>query len=251
MTITSAGPSAVGAPLDRKDGPLKVRGAATYAGEWPVENPAYLYPLQATIAAGRITGVDTSAAIAAPGVLGVITHLNAPKLAWATDPEVAVLQSDEVAFRGQIVGAVVAETLETARHAAGLVRLEYEQRPHDTVLRADRDDLHRPQHAAIFGSMPGDLQDGSPADSAVGDVDAGLAEAAFTVDATYSTPMNHHNPLEPHTSIAVWTDDEITLYCSSQGVHLHRSLLAGAFGIEAARIRAHSPHVGGAFGSKV
>ncbi|GII53359.1 xanthine dehydrogenase [Planotetraspora thailandica] len=251
MTVTSAGPSAVGAALDRKDGPLKVRGAATYAGEWPVDNPAYLYPLQATIAAGRITGVDASAALDLPGVLGVITHVNAPKLAWATDPEVAVLQSDEVAWRGQIVGAVVAETLETARHAAGLVRLAYEQRPHDTELRADRHDLHRPQHAALFGAAPGDLQDGSPADSALGDVDAGLAEAAFTLDATYTTPMNHHNPMEPHTGIAVWTDDEITLYCSSQGVHLHRSLLAGAFGVDAARIRAISPHVGGGFGSKV
>jgi xanthine dehydrogenase YagR molybdenum-binding subunit len=251
MTVTSAGPSAVGVPLDRKDGPLKVRGAATYAGEWPVENPAYLYPLQATIAAGRVTGVDDSAALAEPGVLAVLTHLNAPELAWGADPEVAVLQSDEVAFHGQIVGAVVAETLEIARHAAGLVRLEYERRPPDVDLRADRDDLHRPRHAAIFGSMDGDLQDGSPADSDAGDVATGLAAAAYAVDATYSTAMNHHNPMEPHTSIAIWTDDEITLYCSSQGVHLTRSLLAGAFGIDATRIHAISPHVGGGFGSKV
>ncbi|AWS42873.1 xanthine dehydrogenase family protein molybdopterin-binding subunit [Streptosporangium sp. 'caverna'] len=246
-----SGRGAVGAPLDRVEGHLKVRGAATYANEWPVENPAYLYPLLSTIASGRVTGVDTSAAMAEPGVLGVLTHLNAPKLAWPNDPEVAALQSGEVAFHGQFVGAVVAESIEIARYAAGLVTLKYEKRPVDVDMRADRDDLLKPQHAAIFGSQPGDLQDGSPADSAVGDFEAGMDSAIHTLDATYSTPIQHHHPLEPHTSIAVWTDDEITLRCSSQGVHLHRMLLANAFGIDASRIRVISPHVGGAFGSKV
>jgi xanthine dehydrogenase YagR molybdenum-binding subunit len=251
MTVTSNGSGAVGAALDRKDGVLKVRGAATYAYEWPVTDPAYLYPLQASIAVGRITRVDATAALAEPGVLAVLTHLNAPKLAWSTDPEIAVLQSDEVAFRGQLVGAVIAETLEIARHAAGLVGVEYEQRPHDVDLRADRDDLHPPRHAAAFGLMDGDLQNGMPADSAVGDFDAGLAAAAVTVDATYTTPMHHHNPMEPHTAIATWTGDEATIYCSSQGVHDTRGALARAFGIDAARIRLISPHVGGGFGSKV
>ncbi|MEV4113260.1 xanthine dehydrogenase family protein molybdopterin-binding subunit [Nonomuraea sp. NPDC049695] len=246
MTTTGA----VGASLDRVDGPLKVRGAATYAGEWPVESPAYLYPLQAEIAAGRVAGIDADAAAAEPGVLCVITHLNAPKLDWPGDPEVAVLQSDEVAFRGQFIGAVVAESLEIARYAASLVRVNYEQRPHDAELRADRDDLHKPQHAAVFGSLPGDLQDGSPADSAMGDVEAALGTAAFTLDATYTTPINHHNPMEPHTVITTWTDDELTVRCSSQGVHWVSQLLARAFGVGQERIRVISPHVGGGFGSK-
>ena len=251
MTLTNDRVGAVGVPLDRIDGPRKVRGAATYAYEWPLRDPAYLYPLQSSVAVGRITGVDATAALAEPGVLAVLTHLNAPRLAWSGDPEVAVLQSDEVAFRGQFVGAVIADTLETARYAAGLVRMEYDERPPDVRLDTDRDDLHRPRHAAIFGSMEGDLQDGSPADSAVGDLDAGLESAAVTLDVTYRTPIHHHNPMEPHTAVAVWNGDDATLYCSSQGVHLTRQLLAGAFGIEAERLQLVSPHVGGAFGSKV
>jgi xanthine dehydrogenase YagR molybdenum-binding subunit len=242
---------AIGAPLDRLDGPLKVRGAATYAYEWPVERPAYLYPLQAAIAAGRITGVDVAAAMAEPGVLAVLTHENAPKLTSPADPEVAVLQSDEVAFRGQFAGGVIAETLEIARHAASLVGLEYEERAHDVALRADRDDLAKPVNAAIFGLGEGDLQDGSPADSALGSVDLALASAAVTIDATYTTPIHHHNTMEPHTAVAIWTDDGLTLYASTQGVHLTRTLVATALGLDPQHVRVVSPHVGGGFGSKV
>jgi xanthine dehydrogenase YagR molybdenum-binding subunit len=248
MSVTT---HAIGVPLDRLDGPLKVRGAATYAFEWPLDNPAYLYPLQAEIAAGRITGVDTSAATAEPGVLAVLTHENAPKLAAGGDAEVAVLQSDEVAFRGQFVGGVIAETSEIARDAARLVRVDYEQRAHDVELRPDRDDVGKPLNAALFGAGGGELQDGSPADTALGDVDAALASAAVRLDATYTTPMHHHNPMEPHTAIASWSDDALTLYCSSQGVHTPRNLLALAFGLDPARVRVISPHVGGGFGSKV
>jgi xanthine dehydrogenase YagR molybdenum-binding subunit len=242
---------AIGAPLDRLDGPVKVRGAATYAFEWPVEHPAYLYPLQAEIAAGRITRVDPAAALAEPGVLAVLTHENAPRLAAAGDAEVAVLQSDQVAFRGQFVGGVIAETSEVARDAAGLVRVDYEERAHDVDLRADRDDLAKPVNAAYFGAGGGELQDGSPADTGVGDVDAALGSAAVRLDPTYTTPMHHHNPMEPHATIAIWTDDGLTLYCSSQGVHLARILVASALGLDPGRVRVISPHVGGAFGSKV
>jgi xanthine dehydrogenase YagR molybdenum-binding subunit len=248
MSVTTR---AVGAALDRIDGPLKVRGEATYAYEWQLEHAAYLYPLHAEIAAGRITRVDAGPALAEPGVLAVLTHENAPRLAWALDAEVAVLQSPEVAYRGQFAGAVVAETLEVARHAAGLVRLEYEPRPHDVDLRADRGDLVRPAHSANFGNDAGDLMDGSPADTSTGDVEAALAAAAVTVDATYTTPVHHHNPIEPHSAIAVWAGGELTLYCSSQGVHLHRFLVASALGLDPAQVRLISPYVGGGFGAKV
>src|SRR4029077_688440 len=145
------------AAVDRLDGPLKVRGAATYAFEWPVEHPAYLFPLQATIAAGRITAVDAAAAAAQTGVLAVLTHENAPTLAAAGDADVAVLQSPSVAFRGQLAGhvvgaasrarppgAVAAATPQPARHAAALVRVGYEHRTHEVVLSADREDLTKP-----------------------------------------------------------------------------------------------------------
>ncbi|MCW2638394.1 MAG: xanthine dehydrogenase molybdopterin binding subunit [Dactylosporangium sp.] len=241
MSTTQVAPRAVGTALDRLDGPDKVRGAAIYAFEWRVHRPAYLYPLQATIAAGCVTGVDTAAATAEPGVLAVLTHHNAPRLAATGDSELAVLQSDEVAFRGQFVGGVVAETAEIARHAASLVRLEYAERAHDIELRPDRDDLY----------APAQLSTGDPADTALGDVDAALASAAVSLDATYTTPMYHHNPMEPHATIAIWTDDGLTLYLSTQGAHWIRATVAELFGLDPPRVRVISPHVGGGFGSKI
>src|SRR5437879_12977450 len=165
---------AIGTPLDRIDGPLKVRGAATYAFEQPVDRPAYLYPLQATIAAGRITDIDTSAASAEPGVLAVFTHENAPKLASTDDGDLVILQSEEVAYRGQFVGAVIGETSEMARHAASLVRLEFEERAHDVELRSDRNDHYAPER----------VNAGYATDTAEGDVDAALASAPYALDPT-------------------------------------------------------------------
>jgi xanthine dehydrogenase YagR molybdenum-binding subunit len=241
MTTTRAAPHAVGTPLDRLDGPDKVRGAATYAFEWRVHRPAYLYPLQAGIAAGRITRIDAAAATAEPGVLAVLTHHNAPRLASTGDAELAVLQSDQVAYRGQIIGGVIADTAENARHAASLVRVDYAERAHDVELRADRDDLY----------APAQLSTGDPADTALGDADAALATAAVSLDETYTTAMYHHNPMEPHATIAIWTDDGLTLYLSTQGVHWIRATIAELFGLAPPRVRVISPHVGGGFGSKI
>jgi xanthine dehydrogenase YagR molybdenum-binding subunit len=231
---------AIGTPLDRLDGWAKVQGAAAYAYEWPLDKPAYLYPLQATIAAGRITGIDAGAATAEPGVLAVLTHHNAPKLAATDDTELAILQSDAVAFRGQFVGGVIAETPEVARHATSLVRLDYQQRAHDVELRPDRDDLYAPET----------VNAGFATDTAQGDVDGALASAAVRLDATYTTPMEHNNPMEPHATIAIWTDDALTVYCATQGVHRVRGDVARALGLDPQRVRVISPHVGGGFGSK-
>jgi xanthine dehydrogenase YagR molybdenum-binding subunit len=241
----------IGLPLDRVEGPAKVTGTATYAFEQPVDWPAYLYPLQSTVAAGSITRVDASAAMSEPGVLGVLTHENAPKLAWADDPEIAVLCSDQVGYRGQLVGAVVAETSEVARHAAGLVRLDYEERAHDVALRADHYDLRKPANAAYFGAGGGELQNAMSADTAIGDVEAALASAAVRLDQTYTTPMIHQSPMEPHTAVAIWTDGGLTIYCSSQGVTMAGALVARALGLDPQRVHVVSPHVGGGFGSKV
>ncbi|MGW7695271.1 xanthine dehydrogenase family protein molybdopterin-binding subunit [Streptomyces asiaticus] len=251
MSDVTARPRAIGIPMDRIDGVQKVTGTATYAYEWPLDRPVYLYPLQSTIAAGRVTGVDSALAEAEPGVLAVLSHLNAPTLTRPDDPELAVLQTDEVAWRGQFIGAVVAESLETARRAAGLVRVDYESRTPDVVLRADHGDLYSPVHAATFGSGGGELQDGSPADSVLGDVDTALAASPTMVDATYSTPMYHNNPMEPHTAVVTWLDGELTVRCSTQGASMSQALISGVLGLEPGRVRVISPHVGGAFGSKV
>jgi xanthine dehydrogenase YagR molybdenum-binding subunit len=231
---------AIGAPMERLDGPAKVTGTAPYAFEHPVERPAYLHAVQATIARGRVTAVGSGAAEALDGVLVVLTHRNAPRLESGEDKELWVLQSDEVAYRGQFVGAVVAESSEVAREAAGLVEVEYDRQPHDVELSADRDDLYAPEK----------VNAGFETDSSDGDVDAAIASAAVTLDETYTTPMEHNNPMEPHTTVAIWNDHGLTLYESTQGVHTVRSSVAHLFGIDPERVRVIAPHVGGGFGAK-
>jgi xanthine dehydrogenase YagR molybdenum-binding subunit len=231
---------AIGAPLDRIDGPQKVAGAARYAFEYPLERATYLFPVQSVIAKGRIAAIDASAARALPGVIAVLSHENAPRLAAEDDPALAVLQSDAIAYHGQFVAAVVAETLEVARQAAALVVVRYEDEPHDVELRADRDDLYTPEK----------LNAGYESDTSDGDVDAALASAAVAIDHTYTTPPYHNNPLEPHTTVAAWDDEGVTLYDSNQGPHTIRDDVAKAFRLQPERVRVISPYVGGGFGSK-
>src|SRR3954454_15313422 len=203
MTLSAR---SMGEALTRVDGIAKVRGEATYAFEQHVDNPAYLYPLTSTVARGRVVDIDASKAEQLDGVLFVVTHLNAPRLASTEDGEYTILQSNGVAFRGQFIGAVVAESSEIARHAAELVSIEYDVHGHDTELRADRDDLYE----------PGTVNPGQDTTTEDGGVEAALASAAVTIDHTYSTPMEHNNPMEPHDSIAVWEDGRLTLYDSTR-----------------------------------
>ena len=234
--MTELDPRAIGAPLERTDGRAKVTGTAAYAFEQPVADPLYVHPVQSTIARGRIRHVDTDTAADLEGVVAVLTHLNAPGLA-EHDPELHVLQSPEIAFRGQPVAAVLAETPEIARHAAGLVRVDYEQEEHDVVLRADHPQLYAPE--VVNPSFPTDTAEGDPE-----------ASAEVEVDHEYSTPMEHNNPMEPHATVAVWAGGHLTLHDSTQGVHKARSRLAPVLGLPEERIRVVSPHVGGGFGSK-
>lgn len=231
---------AIGEPLDRVDGPKKVTGTATYTYEYPVEGVAYVFPAQSTIAKGRVTSIDVSAALARPGVLAVISHENAPRLASLANVELAVFQSDAVAYCGQFVAAVVAESLEIARQAADLLKIRYEQQPHDVELRADRADLYK----------PGKVNPNQETDTASGDVETALAQAVASIDHTYTTPTYHNNPLEPHATIAIWQDGGLTLYDANQGAHRILDEVSQAFGLPAERVRVISPYVGGAFGSK-
>src|SRR2546428_9833434 len=132
---------AIGAPLDRIDGVQKVTGAARYAYEYPVEGVTYVFPVQSTIAKGRVVSIDASAVQALPGVIAVLSHENAPRLAPLDDAELAVFQSDAVAYRGQFVAAVVAGTVEIPRDAASLVTGRFEEQPHDLGPRPRRADL--------------------------------------------------------------------------------------------------------------
>ena len=239
-TTAPATGTAIGVPLDRIDGPQKVTGTAPYAYEYHVENPLYLCPLHSDVARGRVSRVDASDAEALPGVIAVISHQNAPTLADTRDRELSILQSDGISFRGQYIGAVIAETFEIARHAASLVGISYDEEPHDASFSPDRDDLYTPER----------LNAGFPTDTEEGDVDDAFSSAAVTLDETYSTPLEHNNPMEPHTSVALWEAGNLTLYESTQGAHATRRTIARLFGLDRERVRVVALHVGGGFGSK-
>jgi xanthine dehydrogenase YagR molybdenum-binding subunit len=236
-------PRAVGRDLARRDGEAKVRGIATYAYETPVERPAFVQVVQATVPRGRVTAVDTSAAEALDGVLAVVTVDDAERLASTDDRELAVLQDREVAFRGQPVGFVVAETSELARQAADLLRITYAEQPHASELSVDDPALYKPEK----------VNAGYETDTAEGDVAAAMATAHATVEQTYTTAMYHNNPLEPHATTALWepgADVALTLWDSTQGVHPSRAAVAEVFGLEEEQLRVVCPYVGGGFGSK-
>ncbi len=230
----------IGVGLGRLDGVPKVRGTARYAYEQPVPQPAYLYPVQATIAKGTVVRIDTGAAEMLDGVLAVLTHLNAPRLVDTKDQELLVLQSAAVGFRGQFIGAVVAESSEIARHAAGLVKVEYAPTPHDSAFSVGEHDDVSP------GSAPG-----LPRQVSQAEIEAALAAAPTAVDQTYTTPPEYHVPMEPHTSVAIWNGRILTMYESTQGVHPFRAGLAPLFDLAPDQVRVISPYVGGGFGSKL
>ena len=240
MKIKMLETRAIGAPLERMDGKAKVMGIAPYAFEHRVDRPAYLYAVQSTIARGRVRAIDTSAAERIEGVIAVITHDSAPRLASDDSKELWVLQSDEIHFRGQLVAAVVAESLEAARYAADLVRVEYVTAEHDVRFGAGRKDLYAPEH----------VNAGYPTDTDQGDAEAAFSAAEVKLDATYSTPMEHNQPMEPHTTVAVWEDEKLTLYDSTQSSHSVRTTVAKTIGLRPEQVRVISPYVGGGFGSK-
>jgi xanthine dehydrogenase YagR molybdenum-binding subunit len=231
---------AVGAAMPRVEGREKVTGAARYAVEHDVEGVVHAALVQSTVAKGTVRAVDPGAALALDGVLAVLWHENAPRVASDDDAELAVLQRPDVAYRGQIVAAAVAESLEVARQAAALVRVDYDAAAHDVELTSDHPKLYKPDK----------VNPAFETDTERGDVEAGLAAAATTIDATYSTPAQHNNPMEPHATLALWRDGDLTLYESTQGAPMARNAIAKVLGLEPERVRVIAPHVGGGFGAK-
>ncbi|MEO3807774.1 xanthine dehydrogenase family protein molybdopterin-binding subunit [Sphaerisporangium sp. B11E5] len=239
MTVTR--PRHLGVPVERVDGLAKVTGEARYAYENAPASPVYAVPVQATVARGEVTRVDVDTVLTWPGVIAAMWYANAPRLATGEDSELAVLQSRRVAYRGQYVAAVIATTYEQAREAARTLHVEYNAEPHDVELR--------PGHPGLY--RPGRVNPGLPSDTVAGDPEAALDSAPVVVDETYRTPAEHHNPMEPHASVALWDGDGLTVYDSTQGAGASRDRLASLFGIPPAQVRVVSPYVGGGFGSKL
>ena len=241
--------TAIGAPLDRVDRPLKVCGEARYTGDLALPRMLHAVLVTSTIASGRVAAVDGALAQRAPGVVAVISPANAMKLpqagrapAKAPDSRVlSLLQDDQVAYANQPIALVAAETFEQAAAGAALVRVEYERGPVRADFEAGRREEHVPDK---------DKLNGAPPDTSRGDIEAGLRAAAHRHEAIYTTPFQHHNPMEPHVTLARWDGERLEVEDSSQYVAGVRRTLARSFGIDPALVRVRSSFVGGAFGGK-
>ncbi|MGY5103156.1 xanthine dehydrogenase family protein molybdopterin-binding subunit [Streptomyces sp. 900105245] len=230
----------LGAPAERREGRQKVSGAARYAAEYTLPGRAYAWPVPAAVARGRVTAVDTSAALALPGVLAVLTPGDAPRLAEPEDATLAVLQNPDVPHRGWCVALAVADTPEAARAAARAVGVRYRTTTHDTELTLDHPDGYEPEEAN--GGYPGRVRQGDP--------EGAFAGADVRVEALYRVPPLHNHPMEPHASTAHWDGDRLTVWTSTQGGTVVRSVLAQLFELPEDSVTVVSEHVGGGFGSK-
>jgi xanthine dehydrogenase YagR molybdenum-binding subunit len=254
MSVTQSDPllertgGVVGRPISRLDGEAKVRGAAPFAAEFTLDGLTYAALVFSTVARGRITTLDTAEAEAAPGVVLVLTHHNAPPMnpapLFLTAPaamgsdELVPLRDDTVHWNGQPIALVLAETQEQADHAASLIRAQYLTEPATTEF--DRAKQHARQAPAVLGEL----------DTTVGDAETALAQAAARVDQTYRTPRHNHNAIEPHAVTATWEGDTLRMHDSTQGVTGTAWTLAQVFDLADDQVRVTSPFVGGGFGGK-
>lgn len=244
----------IGAPLSRLDGPLKVRGEATFAAEFRFEGMTYAALTFSTIAKGRIATLETGGAEAAPGVVAVMTYRNAPRMRpmpMGLDPHkldlkaiggdnLPVMQDDRIHWNGQPIAVVIAECQEQADHATSLISVTYAAEPAITSFA----------EAKAQGTGPGQMMMAHPLKFRVGNAEAALAAAAFSVDAVYRTPYQNHNAIEPHAATIAWNGDELIVHDATQAVAHTAACLAVMFEIDPKQIRVSSPFVGGGFGGK-
>jgi xanthine dehydrogenase YagR molybdenum-binding subunit len=242
-----AGPTRLGTPVSRVDGRLKVTGQARYAADNNLPGLTYGYLLQATIARGTITAMDTGPASRAPGVLAVFTPFNPLKLfaVGGLFGDIRVpLQDAEVHYYGQVIGMVVAETFEQARDAAGLVRASYREQPAQVSFADHLTDAVAPAQVNGEPATVTVLADGVPS------IDAALAASEVRVSGTYQIPVRDHAAMEPHAAVAAWRDGHLTVYSATQAPTDHARSIATALGLDGAKVHVLNPFVGGAFGGK-
>jgi len=240
----------IGQPVDRVDGRLKVTGKAPYSAEFALKDLAYGVTVQSTIASGRIQTIDTHAAESLPGVIAVITYKNSMSLHTLTggDPgqgkygerDLLPLQSDRIFYDGQHIAIVVAETFQIAEYGAALIKVDYEiEKPIYEIEQAIQDAF---QPASALG--------GGEAQTHRGDADKALQDVEIKIEQTYTTPVYHHNAMEPHATIAEWTGKKLTLYDSTQSVVGSKNAIATILGVPPDDVRLYSYFIGGGFGSK-
>ena len=240
----------VGQPRSRVDGRAKVTGTATYSAEYRPAGMLYGYVVTSGIAKGRIRRMDTAQALSAPGVHAVFTHENRPRMAWfdykwhdmvgPPGSPMRPLYGDTVIHSDQPIALVVAESFEEARHAAGLVRVEYDAAPHQTNLDLARGDAYVP---------PTKRSGIAPPPKSRGDAETALGNAPFTVRQEYRIPVEHHAAMEPHATTVQYDDGNLVVHDKVQGVGNTKQFVTNVFGLSSDQVRVVTPYVGGGFGS--
>jgi len=241
--------SVLGQPLDRTDGLLKVTGQARYSADNPEAKLAHAVLVTSTIAHGRVASMDTARIQAMPGVLLVMTHETAMRLPDGGKPNaeppavrrLSLLQTDEVRYSNEPVAVVVADTLERATDGARKLQasIRYEAATPNADYQRAKGTAYQPEKMM-----------GRPINTQRGDVAAGLLQGPTRLDVVYTTPNEHHNPMEPHATLARWDGPNLTLYDATQGVSGARGAVAKTLGIPEANVRVLCPFVGGGFGCK-
>jgi len=232
----------------RLDGPLKVTGRAKYGADHNLPGMAHGYIVVSAIAHGEIRSMDVTAARSAPGVIDVYSPFDPVDLrtpntmfgeTWVP------LQDKEVTYYGQPIGLVVAETYEQARDAAMTIEVTYHERPALTSLR---DGISSAEDAPPgFDGSPLTMEILAPGVSSIEDA---LRASPVVVEATYSTAPQNHAAMEPHSAVAAWDSDGLTVYSGNQGSNLQAMELALALELDPSSVHAVNPFVGGAFGGK-
>jgi xanthine dehydrogenase YagR molybdenum-binding subunit len=238
--------NAIGQPISRVDGWRKVTGGARYTADLSIPGMAHAAIVHSKIANGRTVSIDTTAARRAPGVLAVLTHENMPRLnrvPWShLHPQGQTylpLQDDKIHYAGQPVAIVAAETRDQAMYAGTLIEIEYE---------VDRPVVFRPSMAREAIEPPQRMW---PLSSSLGDADKAIADTAVKIEQSYTMPDRHHNPMEPHATLAVWDDKgTLTLYDSTQMVVGTKKLVALVLGIPEDKVIVVCEFLGGGFGGK-
>lgn len=237
--------------MNRKDGIAKVTGTATYGAEHQISGLVHGYLITSNIASGKIVSINTEAAIKSPGVIKIITHENCPPITKPTNNFMASkiyearlpLSDNQIHYGGQIIGLVVAQTFEQARHAAHLVKVEYNtQVPNIDPEKAEFSDAP---------SMFGEDMTFKKGEFETGDLSDAMEQAAINITATYKTATELHTPMEPHPIIAHWEGEEtLTVYEPSQWVVGSQQTYAELFDLSKEQVRIITPFIGGGFGSK-
>jgi xanthine dehydrogenase YagR molybdenum-binding subunit len=234
-------PKVLGGALPRIDGALKVSGTAKYTSDVMLPGMLYAVPVRATIAAGRVKSIDAAAARKMPGVSAVYYRGNitpfyrspvADGFADYIDERRPPFEDDVVRYWGQYVAVAVARTFEQATAAAHAVKVTYETAKHDVDHRLS------PNDEVTDRSHRGDTADAN-------------AAAAVKVDQTYVTPVETHNPIELHATVAAWDGESVTLYETSQAVVNHRDVMSLMLGVPKENVRVVSHFLGSGFGGKL